>query len=272
MPEEPPTAPPAAASPSPAALPPPRDLITGERVGAGIVGGVGVVSGGLGVFLSDNQAGTAVILLLGAVFLIMSIQGTAILKITKEGGDFAARDARRRGRELLDRAEDAVVEGEADEAVALVEEAKEVAPGLSRDMQLRRVADSAYELQLFDAIDRVIHERFDDRLVLETSYWVDGRYRADGVIYPKDNPARKIIIEVASSGHQLADLFGHQVKGEELPFPLLVVTRSLRSRPDRIERLNTVRRGKLRVVTWDGPADIGRLGDELEYLARDILS
>ena len=72
-------------APLQAATAKPRRLTRWERIYAGSrLGLAGALTGGVGVFLSSNQAGTTAILLVGAVFLLISVQGTRILKASKD--------------------------------------------------------------------------------------------------------------------------------------------------------------------------------------------
>lgn len=57
-------------------------LFIWERLIAALLGAGGVFFGGLAVFTTSNQAGSAVLLLVSAAFLLIGIQGTPLTKLT----------------------------------------------------------------------------------------------------------------------------------------------------------------------------------------------
>ena len=132
---------------------PAHGLSVRERWSASLIGLTGIGAGGVGVFLSDNQAGTTAILLLGAVFLLMGVQGTAIIKAGKESVEL---ERRSQARKLTDRAEELVEEKKPDAAAELVEAAKAVDPSLKHDANLRHLSGEIYERQVLDAIQRTV--------------------------------------------------------------------------------------------------------------------
>lgn len=55
------------------------------RVERGIALAVGIAAGGGGgyaVFVSSNQAGTAILLVLSAIFLLIGVQGTSLIRFS----------------------------------------------------------------------------------------------------------------------------------------------------------------------------------------------
>jgi hypothetical protein len=120
----------------------PRDLTSLERSLAGVIGIAGAVVGGAGIFLSDNQAGTAIILLLGVVFLIMAVQGTAIRRITKEGGDFADRSAERAA---VERVQATLEDKGTSAAQAALDAATAASPDLERSPAVGVISATLYE-------------------------------------------------------------------------------------------------------------------------------
>lgn len=64
-----------------------------ERAIAGVIGGLAMAAGTLATFTSGNDVGTGALLLGGAAFTLMSVQGTPLVKI---GGDRAAIELERR--------------------------------------------------------------------------------------------------------------------------------------------------------------------------------
>lgn len=154
------------AEPLPSVTGPSRDLTGWERSGAGVIGVAGTIVGGVGIFLSDNQAGTAVILLLGVIFLLMAVQGTAVRRLTRDGGDFAERAAAER------RAVDEIQQTYEDEgpkaAQAALEGATAARPELAQSPALGVINAQLHEREVIDAVRvawrNVIHERYGDEV------------------------------------------------------------------------------------------------------------
>jgi hypothetical protein len=141
----------------PAAKPPDDDdgnthgLGTWERWLAGVVGLAGVVAGGVGVFLSDNQAGTTAILLLGSVFLLMAVQGTAIIKAGKDSVEL---ERRKKALDLSERAAEKLEQKDLPAADAYQEAAKAVDPSIRSDPAFRAVDERIYTSAAIEAVLR----------------------------------------------------------------------------------------------------------------------
>jgi hypothetical protein len=75
-----------------------------ERAGALCVGGGALITGAVGVFVSDNQAGTAGLFVIAFAFLVIGIQGTPLIKFSS--GDQSLELARRQlAQKLTDKAD-----------------------------------------------------------------------------------------------------------------------------------------------------------------------
>ncbi|MEU8663569.1 hypothetical protein, partial [Actinoplanes philippinensis] len=97
------------------------------RTVAFILGLGGLGAGGYGVFVSDNQAGTALLLIVGAVLALLGIQGTPIRRFGSGDHSFELRDiARKAARESAE----ASSEGLTERASALAEVARSIDPGV----------------------------------------------------------------------------------------------------------------------------------------------
>ena len=163
----------------------PRDLTKQERAGATLIGLSGTIVGGFGIFLSDNQAGTAVILILGVVFLLMAVQGTAVRRITKEGGDFAERAAaeKRVYKSIeLTREEDGPEAGQAALQAAIA-----ARPDLSDSPVLSAVNDQLYVELIIFRIQYVWRARYGTSLMINRLIFDDANY--DAVIRRSDSSA-----------------------------------------------------------------------------------
>jgi hypothetical protein len=92
---------------------------------------LGVTLAGLGVwavFKSSNQAGSAVLLLMGAAFLLIGVQGTPLIKL---GGSTANLELERRRRRLARALEEAKSETNPDVAQGMIEAAGIIEPELA---------------------------------------------------------------------------------------------------------------------------------------------
>lgn len=98
--------------------PSPEPLHRAERVFAGILGLLFGAGGGYAVFKSTNQAGTAVFLLAAAAFLLISIQGTALIRFGTASNSIELERRRRRVQEALDQVSE---EENPDRAAGIVE-------------------------------------------------------------------------------------------------------------------------------------------------------
>ena len=189
---------------SSAADPHVRGLSRGERWAATAAGIVGVGTGGLGIFLSDNQAGTTAILLLGAVFLLMGVQGTAITKASKESVEL---ERRRAGLKVLEKAAERIEAEEPDEAKELAEAAQEVDPSLAHDPSFSTLTVEIYRQQVFNAfpdVRRAVEsELLDDgrRLGVEVNLTLHGRRKLDIMLVGGGGGLEsRVAIKIAKAG------------------------------------------------------------------------
>jgi hypothetical protein len=103
-------------------------LVKWERICALAIGAICGGAGGYAAFEKSNQAGTAMLLILAAIFLLIGIQGTPLIKFgTSSGSVELERRRRRKVQEALDQANE---ENNAEKAEGIVEGVKLVAPDL----------------------------------------------------------------------------------------------------------------------------------------------
>jgi len=129
----------------------PSLLFSWERATAAVLGACGAFFGGLAVFTTSNQAGSAVLLLISAAFLLIGIQGTPLTKLTS-GTNTLELDKRRIGQRLFRKArkeKDPEVAQAYEEAASLVLQGIQHAP--------RTLGDSArdYEHRVRQAFHRI---------------------------------------------------------------------------------------------------------------------
>lgn len=166
-----------------------------ERTGATLVGLVGVGVGGTGIFLSDNQAGTTAMLLLGAVFLLMGIQGTAIKRATKDSVEWERR--RQKRFDTAVQAGEILEERGPDEAELFIEGAKAADPGITSEPAVRRLDGILFERQVLDALKRTIPRAGLDPARYRISSRIDVHGpEIDIVVSDKEDGLPKLFIEV----------------------------------------------------------------------------
>jgi hypothetical protein len=247
---------------------PPLGLGWPERLAASVIGLAGVTAGGFGVFVSGNQAGTTAILLLGAVFLLMGVQGTAIVKASKDSVEL---ERRRTARELTSKAEDALERNAIDQAEAYVEAVRTVEPLAVADPRFRLLSASVYEQKVIEALAQAVEIVGRGRLQLmpgirTASHWFDA------TISDRENPGRAIVVEIKAVSRErfapnvLVQQLLEQVKAAKLPC-LLLITPDHQLSASAIHQLETATDAgvTVRTVRWrdqdDQPTLISAISD-----------
>ncbi len=115
-----------------------------ERISCIIIGIIAAGAGGYVAFERSNQLGSAVLLVIGALFLIIGIQGTRLMRFTSGSNIVELEQKKRIIAAAIEKAQE---EGNVEKASGIAEGAAIAAPGLgvrSRGLQ--------YELQVSSAI------------------------------------------------------------------------------------------------------------------------
>jgi hypothetical protein len=107
---------------------PPEPLVKWERIFALTIGVICGGAGGYAVFEKSNQAGTAMLLILAAIFLLIGVQGTPLIKFGSSSGSVELE--RRLRRKVQGALEQANEENNTAKAEGIVEGVKLVAPNL----------------------------------------------------------------------------------------------------------------------------------------------
>jgi Restriction endonuclease len=107
---------------------PSEPLVKWERICALTIGAICGGAGGYAVFEKSNQAGTAMLLILAAIFLLIGVQGTPLIRFGSSSGSVELE--RRRRREVREALEQANEENNAEKAEGIVEGVRLVAPDL----------------------------------------------------------------------------------------------------------------------------------------------
>jgi len=144
---------------------PPEPLVKWERICALIVGAVCSGAGGYAVFEKSNQAGTAMLLILAAIFLLIGVQGTPLIRFGSSSGSVELE--RRRRRKVQQALKQANEEASAEKAEGIVEGVKLVAPDLvPRSYEFYRHYEDSVANALSEMGYDVAREvRFNDRRV-----------------------------------------------------------------------------------------------------------
>lgn len=106
----------------------PEPLVKWERVCAMAIGAICGGAGGYAVYERSNQAGAVMLLVLAAVFLLIGVQGTPLIKFGSSTGSLELE--RRRRRRVEQALEQASEEGSTEKAEGIVEGVRIVAPDL----------------------------------------------------------------------------------------------------------------------------------------------
>ncbi|MEV6620155.1 hypothetical protein AB0M83_08290 [Amycolatopsis sp. NPDC051106] len=127
-----------------------RLMSTPERVGAWVVGLSFSVGGGFAVFVTGNQAGSIALILVGAVFLVVGVQGTPISRASKDAVELEKRASRVAGE-----AEQIADEKGIENAKDFLSGAISANPQLARSSDVFLVEGMVYESLAGEALERV---------------------------------------------------------------------------------------------------------------------
>jgi hypothetical protein len=144
-----------------------------ERAGCVIVGVIAGGAGGYVAFERSNQLGSAVLLVIGAVFLVIGIQGTRLMRFTS-GSNIVELEQKKRT--IVDAIEKAQDEGNVEKASGIAEGAAIAAPslaigtlGLQYELQVsaaivgmgylvaRLMMDVGFDLDIMDTDGGMVH-------------------------------------------------------------------------------------------------------------------
>lgn len=264
---------------------PPRDLVEWERWVAGIVGLLATAAGGAGVFLSTNQAGTAVILVLGIIFLLMAVQGTAVRRITRDGGDFADRAGAEE--RTVDNVQQTLDEQGPEAAQAALSAATAARPDLRGSAAVGALSAQLYEREAIDAVRaawrNVIRRRYDTETVMNwastTTETGDARFdaifgaelvRADREV--SDPPKIALDVVYSRAGGRLdASRLGHRIlRLNEAGLPYLIVSAAPTTVAGREQWKLYPRPVPRQLVHWEPTSDLSPLEDAIETILGQV--
>jgi hypothetical protein len=254
--------------------PPPRNLTKWERIGAGVLGGIGVSAGGFGVFMSSNQAGTTGMLVLGVVFALMAVQGTAVRKLGKEGAELADRDVLKVAASGAKHALEAE-QPRPREAAAYLGIIQEVLAASGRDLgeggpalKVARLLDSiAYERELVAVLKKELQQHAPALLVIEL--WNSPEPACSALVTNAQYPERQVAIHIVvpdvkeDRSYQLQRLLYHLEHGK---LPKLVVVSEPANKG--LEE-NMKKFGPVRFIHWEKKDDGSALRRAITELIRE---
>lgn len=117
-----------------------------ERPAAGVVGSLFAGAGAVAVFISKNQAGSATLVVIGALFLLMAVSGRTIESVRIGDWEFTLSELRRQAAEQAH-------SGLTDQAQAMLNVLKKLDPAADRDPAVRAVEITVFENRVLDAIE-----------------------------------------------------------------------------------------------------------------------
>jgi len=241
-----------------------------ERWLAGLFGATGTGVGGIGIFLSDNQAGTTAILLLGAIFVLIAIQGTPLRSASRESIELSERQVVDL---VAEKAENELEEDEPERARATIEGASAVRPDIEKDPRLLQLTAKALKREVVRAIERAVVKAVGatNRIVTTQRPGKFAGAEFDALIEVgqkgdyggADSPHKRVVVEVsiAVSGR----VFGTKKLGHDLAkfalvadeAALLLVSNQPLSELGRevLDKYMEQRQRKVRFVVWRDDED-----------------
>lgn len=228
--------------------PPPPDWF--ERACCVIVGVIAGGAGGYVAFERSNQLGSAVLLVIGAVFLIVGIQGTRLMRFTS-GSNIVELEQKKRT--IVDAIEKAQDEGNIEKASGIAEGAAIAAPalGLAKNVGLQ------YELHVASAIVGIGYLVTPSSL--DRGFDLIVRDGSDRIIYAElkrlSRPVPPQVVEALI------------YRASTIPIPVVLITYTQLSRAAQ-EAVSAA--GNLEVVQWRDENDNERLAETLRRMFASI--
>lgn len=227
------------------------------RVERGVALAVGIAAGGGGgyaVFASSNQAGTAILLVLSAIFLLIGIQGTSLIRFSSGSNTF---ELERRKRNVEQAAAE-VAKDDPDRAAGIIQGAELAMPALGS----------------FRQSEALLYERRVETALLSLGYVVTGREGLGGrgydfELFHAGHPESKVYVEVKylrSAPLGLSTV--HRIIGSStlLRAPFLIVTNANLTEASAAYAAEDSRGFPVRLVIWRDESDNDALREALVEL------
>lgn len=117
-----------------------------ERPAAGVAGSALAGAGVVAVFISQNQAGSATLVVIGGLFLLMALSGRTIESVRIGDWEFTMSELRRQAAEQAR-------SGLTEQAQATLNILKKINPASGRDPEVHAVEISVFENRVLDAVE-----------------------------------------------------------------------------------------------------------------------
>jgi hypothetical protein len=230
--------------------------------------GVGIGAGGGGayaVFASANQAGTAILLVLSAIFLLVGIQGTSLIRFSTGSNTV---ELERRGRGVAQRAEETakkIAKQEPGRALGILEGARLALPALGpiSEHTVTSLLAAEYEITLSAAISAMGY--------IVTGAELTAESHPD--LLAEDPKGHEVVGVKAQYVHQAPPESRGPESGRlvgpprtEGKLPLLIVTNSPVSARQSDWARTTERKAPMRMISWRDGSDNQILQDSLTEL------
>ena len=222
-----------------------------ERIVAGLIGLLTESVGGVAIFVSSNQAASSAILLIGAAFLLIAVQGTPLIELGKDSIRVADRVAQVASEELEEKGPDA--------ANKVLSGAITTNPELASEAAVLRVRSAidnwfSYNLAVSEALSRAGDARYQVVAAGGSDAWDLRLSRLDGQVVAyidtkfSTREANSMTVQMWVDAKSRAGVFDR---------PFLTVTNMLPPRG--------VAAGGPVIVTWRNEGDDERLREGLNY-------
>jgi len=241
------------ADPPPTPSQPGRPLLRWERTVAIIIGAAFAGVAIFALFNSANQAGTAALLLVAAAFLLIGLQGTALVRF---GSGSTSVELDRRAAAAVERA-DEVAEQDPQLALGILEGAAIIEPRIGPAASAFRAV--SYENTVRQALERVRPERTTitaAELPVDLTVLAPSGKVLVSVVYRRSRSLQQLDLAPLVSTRQLEDAVGG----------LVVTNQNLSSSVANYIAEAAERDVKIEAVTWDGPENDHDLGQALSRL------
>lgn len=225
-------------------------MSTWERAVALAIGVLAGGGGGWAVFVSDNQAGTAVLLLMAAAFLLIGVQGTPLIKFDSTSGNLELeRRMRKRAEKVIEASKD---EENPDVAKGLLDAAAILEPELIGDSP--QALGLAYEMRVGKALRGLFDEVRDAGACEYTDYLVETPLGVTAV-EAKYRHRRPLNLRDVEDVVRKIDSGGESIR------KILIVTNSVLSGQVReLNREGNFMGRPVEVITWNDSGDNDLLG------------
>jgi hypothetical protein len=228
-----------------------------ERTGASVVGALLGGGGAAAVFITNNQAGSTAMILVGAVFLIIGVQGTPISRASKDSVELRDREVVKTTAEIADK-------NGPEEAENYLRGAVSADPRLLSVSSVVHMTWELYEMRVRHALERIAFQNkaaltHMDRDVQTVDFTL--AFRGND-----ENDMRAINIVIKYSSTPVSSSYLSRIVQPSLFIPVLLISNSPLSRSGQ-HQFQTLREfGGF--CNWVNESDDGKLAAEIDRVAK----